>query len=144
MICVCIESPFMPKLPRDQPSFAAELQRNIEYARALVLDSLRRGEAPYASHLFFPQVFAGGNDRDPVERQLGIDAGTAWALRADLIVVGTDLGISAGMQQRLERLALMVPKHSCCRPVIDYRSLPEWAAARARWSWCKKTKGLEG
>lgn len=129
MICVCIESPFRPKLPRDDPQFAVQLQRNIEYARALVLDSLRRGEAPYASHLFFPQVLAGGNDRDPVERQLGIDAGTEWARRADLIVVGTDLGVSEGMKGRIGVLTSPLPRGHLM-PHIEYRSLPEWAAAR--------------
>jgi hypothetical protein len=51
MILVCIESPFRPSAPRGTLEFDSELALNIAYARALMLDSLRRGEAPFASHL---------------------------------------------------------------------------------------------
>lgn len=52
---VLIESPY-----------AGDVERNIHYAREAVLDCLKRGEAPYASHLFFPQVL---DDLKPEERK---------------------------------------------------------------------------
>ncbi len=47
---VIIESPYSGDIPR-----------NLLYARLCVFDCLNRGEAPYASHLFFTQVL---NDND--------------------------------------------------------------------------------
>jgi hypothetical protein len=80
---------------------AETIDRNVRYARAAVADCLRRGEAPYASHLFFTQP---GILRDevPEERQLGIDAGLAWGLMADVTVVYADLGVSRGMRYGIE------------------------------------------
>jgi hypothetical protein len=131
MIRVMIESPFMPKAPHNTPEHAVELARNIAYAWDLVLDSLRRGEAPFASHLFYPNVLAGGDDRDPVERQLGIDAGTAWAQAATVIVVGTDLGVTGGTLRRLAALQEWannsdVPEHEMVTVHVEYRSLSQW------------------
>lgn len=100
---VIIESPY-----------AGDIWRNVEYARACVADSLKRGEAPFASHLFYTQL---GILRDnlPEERALGIDAGLAWGAAAELTTVYTDLGISEGMQYGITN-ALAV-----ARP-IEYRS----------------------
>lgn len=72
--------------------------RNVQYARACVRDSLRRGEAPIASHLLYTQS---GILRDdvPEERQWGINAGLAWGPSAKATVLYTDLGISPGMKQ---------------------------------------------
>ena len=77
--------------------YAGDIERNVEYARACVRDSLSRGEAPIASHLLYTQP---GVLRDdvPAERQWGIDAGLAWASQAEATVVYTDLGFSSGMK----------------------------------------------
>jgi len=77
--------------------YAGDVDRNVAYARACVRDSLRRGEAPIASHLLYTQQ---GILRDEVadERQLGIDAGLAWRSVSDATVVYTDMGISSGME----------------------------------------------
>jgi len=83
---VIIESPY-----------AGDVERNVQYARACVRDSLGRGEAPIASHLLYTQP--GILDDDvPEERQRGIDAGLAWRDVAEASVVYTDLGISRGMK----------------------------------------------
>ena len=77
--------------------FAGDVERNIEYARACVRDSLLRGEAPIASHLLYTQE--GILDDDiPEERQHGIDAGLACRSVAEATVVYTDHGISKGME----------------------------------------------
>jgi hypothetical protein len=83
---VIIESPY-----------AGDVDRNTTYARRAMADSLRRGEAPIASHLLYTQ---GGilDDSNPDERKLGIAAGLAWRDRADAIIFYADLGWSKGMQ----------------------------------------------
>lgn len=67
---VIIESPF-------RGEDYQETQINILYAKACVHDSLKKGEFPYASHLFYTQ---NGilDDTDEEERWLGINAGIAW------------------------------------------------------------------
>lgn len=63
-------------------------------------DCLRRGEAPIASHLLFPQVL---DDANPEQRALGIAAGTAWMVKGvcDAVVVYIDRGISNGMREAI-------------------------------------------
>lgn len=85
MRLVVIESPY-----------AGLVDRNVDYARECVRDCLRRGESPYASHLFFTQPGV-LNDDIPEERTLGIDAGLAWAAKADASVLYMDHGMSRGM-----------------------------------------------
>lgn len=86
MRLVIVESPY-----------AGDVEKNVEYARRCVRDSLLRGEAPIASHLLYTQP--GILDDDiPDERQHGIDAGLAWRAVAHASVVYVDLGISRGME----------------------------------------------
>lgn len=79
--------------------FAGQQRRNIEYARRAMLDSLKRGEAPYASHLLYPQVL---NDLKAKDREMGMEVGRAWMECADAVVVYADLGLSSGMLRDLE------------------------------------------
>ncbi|MFN7193016.1 MAG: DUF4406 domain-containing protein [Rhodospirillales bacterium] len=99
--------------------YAGDIERNVEYARACVRDSLSRGEAPIASHLLYTQP---GILRDEIdeERQWGIDAGLAWRRVAEASVVYEDYGISRGMEYGIAAaLAAGVP--------IEYRNLPGFA-----------------
>lgn len=96
---VIIESPY-----------AGDIERNTEYARRCLKDSLDRGEAPLASHLLYPQVL---DENDPKQRQQGINAGTAWmSMRVeeklydkeeDYVTVAfyVDYGISEGMRSAI-------------------------------------------
>lgn len=86
---VVIESPY-----------AGDVDANVQYARACMTDSLRRGEAPFLSHLLYTQ---GLNDNIPEQRAQGIAAGFAWGDVADLVAVYTDRGISSGMDQGIAR-----------------------------------------
>ncbi len=86
---VIIESPY-----------AGNVGANEAYARACLLDSLNRGEAPIVSHLLHTQVL---DDMRPDERELGIEAGLAWYRVAEKCVVYTDRGISEGMQRGIDR-----------------------------------------
>lgn len=71
------------------------VQRNIKYARRAMNDSLKRGEAPFLSHLLYTQVL---DDTDPVQRFIGIEAGLSWGEAAEATVVYCDFGISRGME----------------------------------------------
>jgi hypothetical protein len=89
MIRVILESPY-----------TGDIERNIEYARLCVKDSLLRGESPICSHLLYTQE--GILDDDiPEERKLGIDAGLAWKGVAEKHIFYTDHGMSAGMEYGL-------------------------------------------
>lgn len=101
---------------------AGDVRRNTRYARAAMRDSLKRGEAPFASHLLYAQPGI-LNDLLPGERKLGIDAGLVWGDIAEATVVYNDLGISEGMNYGIVRAQKMG------RP-IEYRSLPGWAGNR--------------
>lgn len=74
--------------------------RNVYYARAAMLDCLRRDEAPFLSHLLYTQVL---DDDVPEERALGIEASAE--VSRQLLETGasgdhvfyTELGFSDGM-----------------------------------------------
>jgi hypothetical protein len=86
---------------------------NVAYAKRCLLDSLHRGEAPFASHLICTLVL---DDRIPEERQLGMEAGESWRLTADYVVVYVDKGLSPGVIAGIEHaIALYTP--------IEFRSL---------------------
>lgn len=99
--------------------YSGDVERNIAYARACLLDSLRRGEAPIASHLLHTQVL---DDMRPDERSLGIEAGLAWYRVATKCVVYADRGISGGMKMGIDRaMQHDVP--------VEYRSIENREAA---------------
>ena len=85
---VIIESPYRGHGER-------EVEANVDYARECLLDSLKREEAPIASHLLYPQVL---DDDSPVGRRMGMDAGWEWIVVSNLLAVYTDRGISQGMK----------------------------------------------
>jgi hypothetical protein len=86
MRLVIIESPY-----------AGDVEANVAYARACMLDALDRGEAPFASHLLYTQPGV-LRDEVPAERERGIAAALAWYQVADAAAVYTDRGISRGME----------------------------------------------
>ena len=103
MKLVIIESPY-----------SGDVEKNTKYARECMLDSLRRGEAPYASHLLYTQVL---DDTALDERHLGMEAGFAWGAKADMVAVYTDLGISEGMKFGVARALENEIPH------IEYRTI---------------------
>lgn len=86
---VIIESPY-----------AGDIAANEAYLRRAIADSLRRGEAPFASHRFYPGIL---DDNIPEERRLGMEAGFAWGQVAEICAVYGDLGISSGMREGVGR-----------------------------------------
>lgn len=93
-IRVMIESPYGCSDP-------GLVELHTLYARLCLAHSIREGEAPFASHLLYPQVL---DDRDPEERRKGVALGLRWASVADKIVFCVDLGVSTGMWE-MERWA---------------------------------------
>lgn len=79
--------------------YSGDIERNTRYARACMRDCLSRGEAPFPSHMLYPQVL---EDARAEERALGMLAGRAWWSRASLAACYTDLGLSPGMVADLE------------------------------------------
>lgn len=108
---VILESPF-------SADTSEELERNLQYARAAVRDSLLRGESPFPSHLLYTQEGI-LDDNDPEQRRFGIRAGLEWLRVADRTVVYRDLGITRGMDQGIYE-ALRAGKQ------VEYRNLPGW------------------
>jgi hypothetical protein len=96
--------------------YSGDVERNLKFARACMLDSLNRGEAPYLSHLLYTQVW---NDSNPIQRKAGIEAGLEIGKRADATIVYTNLGISEGMHQGIRAA------EEAGRP-IEYRKLEVW------------------
>ena len=80
---VVIESPY-----------AGDEKTNRAYLVDCLRDSLRRGEAPFASHGQYTEAL---DDGVPEDREHGIAAGHAWRRVAEATVVYTDLGVSRGM-----------------------------------------------
>jgi hypothetical protein len=114
MIRVLIESPLgtRPDGTRATPSEFAE---NELFMLACVGDSLRRGEAPFASHMFYPLVL---NDATPEERELGVKAGFAWGEQAELVAVYVERGITNGMRAGI-KLAVLNDQRIVYRVVGD-------------------------
>ena len=103
---VIIESPYRGHGER-------EVEANVDYARECLEDSLRREEAPIASHLLYPQVL---NDDYAEDRRMGMDAGWAWIEVTDLLAVYTDRGVSQGMKGGIGK----AKKYGV---VVEYREL---------------------
>lgn len=106
MIRTCVESPL-----------AGNFRRNVRYAQLCMLDSLKRGEAPYASHLLYPQVF---DDLDEDQRRVGLTAGHEWLKMAELVAFYIDLGMSRGMAMA-ESVAFRYGKPTAHRRLVGPR-----------------------
>jgi hypothetical protein len=104
-VLVSVESPCAGRVPSWVPLswhwLAAVFERvnrwrNMRYALACVRDSLARGEAPYASHVFFDRRGL-LDDADPHQRRAGMACGMAWCTHADVFAFYVDRGFSSGM-----------------------------------------------
>lgn len=91
MRTVMIESPFEGGTEREAD--------NVGYAKRCMNDALRRGEAPYLSHLLYPGTL---DDTIPEQRERGITAGHAIAARMDAWIFYLDRGVTRGMLQGID------------------------------------------
>lgn len=122
MRIVCLESPFKPS-KEDIATYSGRfsvtelLRQNIVYARMALLNALKLGEAPLASHLLYTQVWT---ERDDL-RDAGIKAGIELHHRADAVVLYVDLGTSAGMKRAADN-ARLIGVELLTRSILDAAS----------------------
>jgi hypothetical protein len=105
---VYIESPYAE-------SESGSVEDHVEYAKLCMIDCIKKGEFPLASHLLYPQIL---DDLDPSERRQGMRGGEAWASIADIRAVYTDQGESRGMTWGIRNASKLGQK-------TEYRSLHE-------------------
>lgn len=88
---------------------------NIAYAHACIADCLARGEAPFASHILYTVAT---DDKDPIQRQFGIQAGFTFLDIVEKSVIYYDFGISKGMEYGIEEATKKgIP--------VEFRTLPK-------------------
>ena len=103
-----LELRFYPRYPRlvcVESAYAGDVTANKAFLRRALLDSLSRGEAPYASHAYLPDVL---DDGDASQRSIGLQAGHAWAKMAACIAIylrDPAERISRGVVERLAAVA---------------------------------------
>ena len=102
----------MKKVIIESP-YAGDNKRNVEYGRRCLKDSLEKEEAPFASHLFYPQVL---DDMNITERELGIRCGLSWSEDADAVAFYVDYGMSKGMEEALSH-------HNARQTKIEIRTI---------------------
>ena len=88
-----------PRLVVLESPYAGDVNKNVAYARKAMLHALELGEAPFAGHLLYTQVW---DDKDPAQRAAGIAAHCAWIDACEWVVAYCDLGISKGMQAAMD------------------------------------------
>jgi hypothetical protein len=89
MRCVIIESPFRTEDLKLKRAYGQYLRRAID-------DSLKRREAPFASHGFYTRYL---DDEVLLERVQGILCNQSWIRKADCVAVYDNYGISEGMRK---------------------------------------------
>lgn len=114
-----VESPYAAPTERG-------VYENVEYLTRCLHDSLRRGEAPFASHGFYTMLL---DDKIPEQRAKGLTCADAWLARCEQVAFYVDRGFSPGMVYRLETLVPEIGQ----RLVVHLRSLDHDAA------WMRET-----
>jgi len=79
--------------------YAGDITKNLEYAHKCVKDCFNRGEYPFASNILYTIAL---DDKNPEDRDKGIEAGLKWGKHAKKTVVYTDYGISKGMKYGID------------------------------------------
>lgn len=91
---------FFGKLVVVESPLRGDYEANIAYARKCLGDCLKKGEAPFASHLLYPGTLDG---TVPDQRMLGMTAGWAIAEKMNYTVVYLDRGVTQGMILGMQR-----------------------------------------
>lgn len=97
--------------------FSGDVEGNLAYLKDCLLDCFGRGEFPFAPHAIYPQVL---DDADPEERRLGMQAGTEWDRKADVIAAYIDRGFSRGMRAEIDALGRNVALRSLERDISEF------------------------
>lgn len=107
----------IPKVVVESP-YSGDIKRNVDYAIQCMHDSLRRGEAPFLSHLLYTRELEGHVEDKPRKRAESMDAAFQWTDVCDYVVVYTDYGISEGMTEGIAR-AMKAKKVVSFRQLFD-------------------------
>lgn len=96
-------------------------ERHRRYLDACILDCIRRGETPYASHKMLPGAL---DDLKPDEREIGIGAGFEmaehlWTGCGAPRAVYLDCGVGNGMKRGLDEAARIGQR-------VEFRNVPGW------------------
>ena len=113
---VMIESPFAAYTPKDREKYD-------KYLEACFFDSLKREEAPFASHGFYTQWL---DDNKSAEREQGMACGRAWADTAEIVAFYVDYGMSSGMLDMLDWVFQRIRDRVILSPHPEVRRLPDW------------------
>ncbi len=127
------EEPYSMKRVVIESPLSGDFARNVRYARLCGLDCIRRGEAPYASHLLMTQFL---DDALPDERTVGMEAGFAWGAVGEIVAVYQDLGISGGMKMGIANAERRGQP-------VEYRTLPPELMGRVDAGAPTKTIGID-
>ncbi|WEM34398.1 hypothetical protein [Xanthomonas phage X1] len=103
---VIIITPFMA----EDPALAEKMKR---YAARATKDSLNKNEAPLASHLFYYSVL---NEKDPIERDIGLQSQLSWLKVADVVAVYVDFSVTPAMKVAIDNARLLQKK-------IEFRTI---------------------
>jgi len=71
------------------------------YLIQCITDSIKKGEAPYAPHIYLPQIKL-CDDRTPEGRRIGMEIGRKFLMVCSVLAVYKDFGISEGMQEEMD------------------------------------------
>jgi hypothetical protein len=80
--------------------YSGDVTANVKFAQEACLDVIRTGNAPYAPHLYLPQIL---DDNNEEERNTGINSGIAFLEMCDEVWVylPKDTNISRGMRKEI-------------------------------------------
>lgn len=110
--------------------FRGDIEENTRRAREYCRRTYEAGYLPLAPHLLFPQFLS---DRDPAERQAGIEMGLALLAQCRLLVVCGE-AITSGMEQEIgeaRRLGITLHKLDALPPALEATPLGK-ASLRGR------------
>ena len=128
-----IWEPSMKRVIVESP-YAGEVEKNVAYAKECCLDCVKRGEVPFASHLFFTQFL---DDNNSDHRTIGVHMGYDFWEKAEEIVFYTDLGLSPGMERALAKAFMdgkPIKKRSLGKtaPIVPQTEVQRFAPKRSR------------
>lgn len=103
--------------------YGGSIDRNLHYARCAVRHSIDQGEAPFASHLIYPQPNI-LDEAVPRDRERGIQLGLEWISLAEAVIFYVDHGWSPGMIQEL-KVARLFSRPIEVRHIYELRESPD-------------------
>ena len=79
--------------------YKGETEMNVEYAKELTKEAIKRGYAPVTPHLYLTQCL---DDNKTKERELWLDIALSLVEKCDTILIGTKYTISEGMRKEIQ------------------------------------------